>query len=112
MGVPDLNTRLALETAERQPDGLGGHRTVWRPLGWLWARLESRSGREQGNGVGMVSVVQWRVTLRAAPVGDPRRPRSGQRLRHGTRLFLIEAVAEADAAGRFLDCFAREEESA
>ena len=58
----------------------------------------------------MISVVQCRITLLGAPVGDARRPRPGQRLRQGTRLFQIEAVAESDSSGRYLDCFAREED--
>lgn len=110
MAASGMNVRLALETSDRQPDGMGGHRLVWRQLGWIWARMDARSGREQGMGAGMVSVVQWRITTRGAPVGDPRRPRPGQRLRLGRRLFLIEAVAEADALGRSLDCYAREED--
>lgn len=110
MGVPDLNVRFGLEMSERSPDGLGGHTTHWRHLGWLWGRMEARSGREQATGAGMISVVQWRIKTRAAPAGDLRRPRPGQRMRLGARLFLIEAVAESDAAGRFLNCFAREED--
>ena len=110
MAAPNLSTRLALETSDRIADGLGGYETRWRQLGWLWAQMEARSGREQGTGAGMISVVQWRITLRAAPVGDARRPRPGQRLRQGTRLFQIEAVAESDPSGRYVDCFAREED--
>ncbi|WP_265500837.1 head-tail adaptor protein [Paracoccus beibuensis] len=105
-----MNTRLGLEAPERRPDGMGGYLTEWRQLGWLWVRMDARSGRVQGMGTGMVSVVHWRITTRAAPVGDPRRPRPGQRLRLGERLFTIEAVAEGDADGRFVDCFAREED--
>nr|WP_111297991.1 head-tail adaptor protein [Paracoccus saliphilus] len=109
MPVPELNVRLALETPDRTGDGMGGHRQEWRQLGWLWAGLEARSAREKGSGPGMISVAQWRIAVRAAASGDPRRPRPGQRLRLGQRLFLIEAVAEADPRGRFLFCFAREE---
>ncbi|WP_410219504.1 head-tail adaptor protein [Paracoccus sp. (in: a-proteobacteria)] len=112
MAVPETNIRLALEISERSDDGMGGYRTAWRQLGWLWAAMEARSGREQGGGTGLVSVVQWRIMVRGSPVGDPRRPRSGQRFCLGARRFLIEAVAERDASGRFLDCFAREEEQA
>jgi len=107
-----MATRLGLETPARTADGLGGFVTRWQHLGWLWARMDARSGREAGTGTGAVSVVQWRITLRAAPVGDPRRPRPGQRFRLGPRLFLIGAVAEGDALGRTLDCFAREEDLA
>lgn len=111
MNVPRLNVELTLEDGLRVPDGMGGHRLDWREAGRLWAALEARSGREKGTGAGLVSVVQWRITVRGAPGGDPRRPRPGQRFRLGARLFRIEAVAEADGMGRHLDCFAREEDS-
>lgn len=110
MAEVGMNTRLALEAPERSADGLGGFGTVWQHLGWIWARMDARSGRETATGVGPISVVQWRITLRAAPMGDPRRPRPGQRFRMGSRLFLIGAVAEGDARGLTLDCFAREED--
>ena len=109
MAGVNLNTRLALESAVNTPDGMGGYSTAWRQLGWLWAQLSSRSARQTGTGTGTISVIQWRITVRGAPAGDPRRPQPGQRLRLGPRLFLIEAVAESDPNGRFLDCFAREE---
>lgn len=112
MTGPSLNTELVLEEGQREPDGMGGYRLSWRPLGRLWAALEARSAREAAQGVGMVSVVQWRITVRGAAVGDPRRPRAGQRMSLGTRRFRIEAVAERDPHGRWLDCFAREEEQA
>lgn len=112
MEAPSLNVELALEDGQRVPDGMGGHRLIWKRLGTLWAAMEARSGREMGQGVGMVSVVQWRITVRGAVAGDPRRPRPGQRLSQGPRVFRIEAVAERDPHGRWLDCWAREEEQA
>lgn len=110
MSFPRLNVQLALENPDRSPDGLGGYRITWRRLGFLWAEMRSASGRERQGEVGAQSVVTWRITLRAATDGDPRRPRPGQRLRLERRLFLIEAVAESDRGGRWLTCFAREEE--
>ena len=112
MDAPQLNVELTLEEGIRVSDGAGGHRLAWQELGRLWAALDARSARETGQGIGMVSVVQWRITVRGAPAGDPRRPRAGQRLRMGTRRFRIEAVAERDGSGRWLDCFAREEDQA
>lgn len=112
MTAPQPNVELELDEGRREPDGMGGHRLVWHPLGRIWAEMTARSGREGGQGLGLVSVVQWRISVRAAPVGDPRRPRPGQRLRLGPRRFRIEAVAERDPAGRWLDCFAREEDPA
>lgn len=110
MGAPGLNVRLALEAPERQGDGMGGHRVVWLSLGTLWAEMDAGAGRQRLAGVGPESVVLWRITVRGAPSGDPRRPKAGQRLRLLDRLFRIEAVAERDTAGRWLTCFAREED--
>lgn len=112
MAVPEMNVPLDLEAPERAPDGMGGWRMSWRALGRIWCGLQARSGREAATRMGATGVAQWRITTRAAPMGDPRRPKPGQRLRSGSRVFLIEAVAEADAAGRYLDCFAREEDRA
>ena len=53
--------------------------------------------------------VTYRITVRAAPFGAPRRPKPEQRLREGARVFRIAAVAEDDADGRYLTCFAQEE---
>lgn len=110
MSEPKLKVRLELEGSVRQPDGLGGYRMAWQRVGWLWAEMKAVAGRERGAEVGPESVVSWRITLRGAPAGDPRRPVPAQRLRMGRRLFSIEAVAERDADGQWLTCFAREEE--
>ncbi|SNR58701.1 head-tail adaptor protein [Paracoccus sediminis] len=110
MSGPKLGVRLDLERSVRQQDGMGGYRIVWQPIGALWAEMRAGSGQERGAEVGPESVVSWRITVRGAKVGDLRRPVAGQRLRMGRRLFAIEAVAERDVTGRWLTCFAREEE--
>lgn len=112
MAAPRLNVPLGLEAGQRQSDGMGGYRLVWQPLGVLWAEMSAGAGRERFGEVGAESVVPWRITVRAAPAGDPRRPAPGQRLRMGLRLFRIEAVAERDPDGRWLTCIAREEDQA
>lgn len=109
MSAPRLSVALVLETLDRQPDGLGGYRPVWRAEGRLWAELRAGSGRERYGEVGPSSAVLWRITLRAAPLGDPRRPHAGQRLRQGLRMFRILSVAETGAGGRYLICQAEEE---
>ena len=110
MGAPRPRVRLVLEAPQRESDGLGGFRVVWRPRGVLWAEMASGAGRERGAEVGAESVVAWRITVRAARAGDPRRPAAGDRLRMGARLFRIDAVAEGDPAGMWLVCHAREED--
>lgn len=104
--------RLLLEAPWRVPDGMGGQATQWRALGAVWGAMRASAGREARGEVGAVSTVTWAITLRAAPAGDPRRPKTGQRLRMGARLFRIEAVAETGPAGRWLTCHAIEEGAA
>jgi len=104
-----LNRRLVLEEAVRVADGAGGYATVWEDRGVLWAAIEAGTGRERAGEFVTVSTVTYRITVRAAPFGAPRRPKPEQRLREGARVFRIAAVAEDDADGRYLTCFAQEE---
>jgi head-tail adaptor len=104
-----LNRKLILEAEERLADGAGGYTTVWTALGTLWAALEARSGREAAVAGGSVSRAGYRAILRAAPEGSPSRPRAGQRLREGTRIYAILSVAERDADARYLLCLLEEE---
>ncbi len=110
---PRLTVPRVLESPVRVPDGMGGFQLTWQPVGQVWAEMRSGAGGERFAEVGAQSVVNWRITVRAALAGDPRRPRPEQRLRMGLgasqRRFRIEAVAEADAQGRYLVCIAKEE---
>ena len=109
MSAPVLRHKLVLESAGEVPDGMGGVSRSWAALGTLWADLKPRSAREGRGPGGAVALAGYRITVRAAPVGDARRPVPGQRLALGTRRFAIEAVTEADALGRYLICHATEE---
>ena len=109
MSAPRLNRQMVLERLERVPDGLGGHVATWVAEGTVWAELRAGAGRSVAAEVLSLASVPWRITLRAAPVGAPSRPRPDQRLREGARVFTILAVAERGADGRYLTCFAKEE---
>lgn len=109
MKPPVLNRPMVLEEAARLPDGAGGYTLSWTALGTLWTAVEPGSGTERAGEAVTLASVPLRITLRAAPQGAPSRPRPDQRLREGTRIFRILAVAEADAGGHYLTCFAREE---
>lgn len=109
MNAPRLTVPLELESPEQVRDGMGGYWIEWRLLGRHYAQLTAGSGGEGLAEVGPRSAVSWRIVTRGFPDGDPRRPRPEQRFRMGNRLFLIEAVAERDAFGRFLTSYAREE---
>ena len=112
MNGPVLNRKLVLEAPGRVGDGAGGFTETWTALGELWAEVTARSGRERAEAGAPVSAVSYRIVVRAAPYGAVSRPMPEQRFRDGTRLFVIQAVAEADAAGRYLTCFADEEVAA
>ena len=107
--LPHLSRALLLETPIRTPDGAGGFDEVWQELGTLWADVTAAGGRQRTGAATAVSDVGYRIIVRSAPHGNPQRPRPEQRFREGTRLFNILAVAEDDASGRYLTCYANEE---
>jgi head-tail adaptor len=109
---PRLNRALVLEARADVPDGAGGFSVGWAGLGTLWAAVLPGTGREGGDEGVSIGEVPCRIVVRGAPVGAPSRPVAGQRFRDGARVFRILAVTEADAAGRYLTCFAREEVAA
>lgn len=109
MRAPLLNRALLLEEAQRQPDGAGGSQLAWVALGRLWAAVEAGPGRAREGEAVALSSTGLRITVRAAPQGDPARPRPDQRFREGARIFRILSVTERDARGRYLVCQAREE---
>ena len=104
-----LNRPMVLEQAVITPDGAGGHVTAWTALGTLWAELRAGAGSERRGAIAPEGRMLFRVFVRATPQGSPQRPRPDQRLREGGRIFTILAVSEADPAGAYLVCHAREE---
>lgn len=109
MTMPLLNRKLLLEAPARLPDGAGGYTQGWDVLGTHWAAVQAGSGREVAGVATSMSRVNYRITVRAAPVGSPARPLPDQRFRDGNRIFKVLAVAEADQGGRYLTCLAEEE---
>lgn len=100
---------MGLEAPQRVPDAAGGHIESWQTLGMLWADLEPRSARQTGDLAGQMSIARFRITVRAAPVGQSPRPVPGQRFRMGTRIFAIDAVSEAPDNDMYLRCDVTEE---
>ena len=110
MKMPRLNRALVLETPAELGDGAGGYVLGWVPVGTVWAEVTPRSGRETAQSGAPVSRMAYRIIVRGAAIGSPERPAAQQRFREGERIFTIEAVAEHDAEGRYLACFAQEEQ--
>ena len=109
MKAIDLNRALVLETPTRVADGAGGFVLTWVAVGTLWGEVRPGSGSDKAGVEISLATVPYRITVRGAAVGSPARPKPEQRLRDGTRVFLILAVTERDADGLYLTCFAREE---
>lgn len=110
MKHPSLSRLLMLESRRIQPDGVGGHDETWVGLGEHWAEVLAGTGRDVPGEEITVSTVSYRITVRGASLGSTARPQPEQRFRDGTRYFRIIAVTERDRNGRYLTCFAREEE--
>ena len=104
-----LNRLLTLERSVSTSDGAGGFATVWEAVGTLWAEITPGTGRESGGEEITLSSVPYRITVRGAPAGSPRRPMPGHRLTQSGRVFDVLAVTERDASGHYLTCFACEE---
>lgn len=104
-----LNRQLVLEMPARVPDGAGGFSESWMALGTLWAKVVTRTGRETAGVAAPLSLVAYKIFVRAAPTGSNARPYANQRFREGTRLYRILSVAEDDADARYLLCTAQEE---
>ncbi len=106
-----LSRKLVLEEVTRQPDNAGGFTESWSVLGVVWADVRAGAGRERMATAATISQVRYRILVRAAPVGAPSRPRPGQRFADGSRVYRVEAVADSDPDGLYLECFAKEEVS-
>lgn len=98
-----------LEGPVRTADGAGGYSADWEVLGEVWADVTMRTGREKSVETAAVSTMGYKIVVRGAPHGSSMRPTPDQRFREGVRVFRILAVAERDASGQYLTCFADEE---
>ncbi|WP_170330959.1 phage head closure protein [Ruegeria arenilitoris] len=112
MKAPYLNRKLVLESPVRTADGAGGYTETWEALGEHWAEITARTGAERSIAGVPVSRVSYRIVVRNAPQGSTMRPAPDQRFREGERRFVIRAVADRDARGHYLTCFADEEVAA
>ncbi len=109
MSAPNLNRTLLLEAPTQVPDGAGGFALTWTAVGSLWGEVTAGSGRDPAGVEITLATVPYRITVRGAPVGSPRRPLPEQRFRDGTRVYHLVAVTERDPDALYLTCFAREE---
>ncbi|MCC6007592.1 MAG: head-tail adaptor protein [Rhodobacteraceae bacterium] len=100
---------MRLERSVRSPDGAGGHVESWQEVALVWVDLRPASGGAGTEDLRPLSRLAFRGLVRGVPPAHPARPRPGDRLREGARLFAVEAASEADPAGRFLRLWLAEE---
>lgn len=104
-----LNWPLALEERQRSADGSGGYTETWIELGLLWGDVRARGASTTEVTAGATTLVRYRIFVRGAREGDPKRPQVGQRFRNGSKAYTIDSVSENDPRGAYLMCVAREE---
>jgi SPP1 family predicted phage head-tail adaptor len=92
-----------LEQPIATPDGLGGATQAFATVAAVWGQVEWLSGREDWRMGRPEQIATHRITLRWRDGVD-----SGQRLRDGTRLYDIRAVADPDGGRRRLVCLVEE----
>ena len=98
-----LRHRLVHETPVETPDGQGGVSRAFLAVDALWGAIETRATPgEIADRPG--AVLTHTVTVRAPATVQP-----GDRLRHGARRLLVEAVSDPEGRGRWLVCDCREE---
>ncbi len=89
--IGHLRHRVTLEASAAAPDGAGGATKTWSALAELWCAIRDIGGNEHYEAGGLKGSVTHLLTLRPHPDLAPAR-----RLRHGTRVFEILALRNAD----------------
>lgn len=98
-----LSRRLTLEAPVATPDAAGGMVTGFQTVAKLFAALDPLGPLDQEDTGFAAWPRLFRVTLRyRADLA------AGHHFRLGTRLLVIEGVADPDETGRYLQCTCRE----
>jgi SPP1 family predicted phage head-tail adaptor len=98
-----LKQRLTLEIPVETPDGAGGVIRTYAAGPLLWANVTPVRSRGELVGGAVGATVTHRILVRTGPDITTR-----HRLSKGVRRFIIRAVHDDDASGRFLRIDAEE----
>ncbi|MER0238663.1 phage head closure protein [Fulvimarina sp. MAC8] len=102
---PGLLRHLAvLEQPTETPDGMGGARIDWVPIGSVSIHVEAESSRRFERFDQAQANRRLRVLCRKAETVV-----RGRRFRFDQRLLFIETLYDPDESGRYLLCLCREE---
>ncbi len=103
--IGNLRHRLTIEAPGETPDGIGGVTRTWTALAIVWGEIEPLAAGDAmlaGKRIGLLTHrihVRHRADLTIA-----------HRFRLGSRVYVIRAVRDAEARGRFLECLCAEEQ--
>ncbi|TFL18596.1 head-tail adaptor protein [Jannaschia formosa] len=104
-----LPRRLVHEVPLRVEDGAGGWVQSWEARGAHWCEVRMRSGDLKATEFGRTPRLGVRILTHAVPQDHVARPWPGHRLTDGLRRYIVDAVQESDAGGRFMTILAAEE---
>ncbi len=99
-----MTVRLLLEEPVNVPDGQGGATKTWAEIAAMWAKIEPVSSMVTERAGAEIGTITHRIWLRFREGVS-----AGQRLRKGSRLFVVKLVQDPDETGRYLTCLCEED---
>ena len=106
MSIPEigaLRRRVTLQAPTRNPDGGGGVAIIWTPVATVWAQNRAIGGTEATVSDSLQGRVTHELVIRRRMDVGP-----AMRIAYGTRIFVIWAVLDRDAAEPFIRIQAEE----
>jgi head-tail adaptor len=104
MTTGELTRKVALQTAQRLPDGGGGFETTWQDVTELYARIDRAETEEIPERGGRVTRRRCRLTvLHRADIAP------GQRLLEGLTAYNILSLRDIDGRRVYLEIIAEVE---
>ena len=98
-----LRHRVKLQRRVSAPDAGGGIGLSWADIAELWAGVTPLRGREDQQGMRLVSLTSYRVRIRCrADIS------TADRIIFNQKILNIRSLTDIDARGRWLECFCEE----
>jgi len=101
--IGEMRHRVVFQTPSRSDDGYGGGQITWQDAFSAWVSIEPISGREYYEAMAIQNQITHRIKTRYRSDITPE-----LRIKHGDRIYEIEAVIDIGARHRFLEILCRE----
>lgn len=99
-----MKRRVTIQTASQSSDGQGGYTETWADGDTVWASIEPMKGWERMQAQQMQTPVTHKIVMRY------RAMTTKNRLKFGTRIFIIKELLNIDEESRFLQIKAMEQQ--